>query len=306
MNSNPPQTKSEKAGLNFPVTKIEKRMKKIIPGRSEEGASIYLSAVLEYMIAEVLELSGNDAIKESKDSIELHNVFNGIADDIELFKTLKYQYGDENHLCKNSEIRETEINSHKDFVSFRPTYDARGISDQDIEKMIYSDNYEPRHFTQKIWKERARKIMKRRNKENRKYAKLRYNKTYQKDNNSEIEESVYEFSSEEEREEEEGVEEESGDDIEDSKEESEDFNERGDEIEKEIIDEDEEDLCRFFVRKFSFEEEEPNFREVRIEPKLRVKGNVSKAQNRENENLENIYVDEDDMKVDILGVYGIE
>merc|ERR1711869_52207 len=54
-------TKSQRAGLQFPVGRIHRLLKSQILANRRIGATaaIYLSAVLEYLSAEVLELSGN-------------------------------------------------------------------------------------------------------------------------------------------------------------------------------------------------------------------------------------------------------
>jgi len=61
-------TRSVKAGLQFPVGRIGRYLKK---GRYAQrvgtGAPVYLAAVLEYLAAEVLELAGN-AAKDNKKS----------------------------------------------------------------------------------------------------------------------------------------------------------------------------------------------------------------------------------------------
>ncbi|CAA6656827.1 unnamed protein product [Spirodela intermedia] len=61
-----PVSRSVKAGLQFPVGRIGRYLKK---GRYSKrvgtGAPVYLAAVLEYLAAEVLELAGN-AAKDNK------------------------------------------------------------------------------------------------------------------------------------------------------------------------------------------------------------------------------------------------
>src|SRR5258708_4381046 len=61
-----PVSRSQKAGLQFPVGRIARFLKQ---GRYAErvgaGAPVYLAAVLEYLAAEVLELAGN-AAKDNK------------------------------------------------------------------------------------------------------------------------------------------------------------------------------------------------------------------------------------------------
>nr|2JSS_A Chain A, Chimera of Histone H2B.1 and Histone H2A.Z [Saccharomyces cerevisiae] len=57
------QSSSARAGLQFPVGRIKRYLKRHATGRTRVGskAAIYLTAVLEYLTAEVLELAGNAA-----------------------------------------------------------------------------------------------------------------------------------------------------------------------------------------------------------------------------------------------------
>ncbi|CCH61371.1 hypothetical protein TBLA_0E03170 [Henningerozyma blattae CBS 6284] len=57
------QSSSAKAGLQFPVGRIKRFLKKHASGKTRVGskAAVYLTAVLEYLTAEVLELAGNAA-----------------------------------------------------------------------------------------------------------------------------------------------------------------------------------------------------------------------------------------------------
>jgi histone H3/H4 len=62
----PKQSKSKRAGLQFPVGRISRYLKKgRFAARVGSGAPVYLAAVLEYLTAEVLELAGN-ACKDNK------------------------------------------------------------------------------------------------------------------------------------------------------------------------------------------------------------------------------------------------
>lgn len=56
-------THSARAGLQFPVGRIKRYLKRNAAGRTRVGSksAIYLTAVLEYLTAEVLELAGNAA-----------------------------------------------------------------------------------------------------------------------------------------------------------------------------------------------------------------------------------------------------
>ncbi|KAJ6414012.1 hypothetical protein OIU84_006761 [Salix udensis] len=61
-------SKSTKAGLQFPVGRISRFLKKgRYAQRLGSGAPIYMAAVLEYLAAEVLELAGNAARDNKKD-----------------------------------------------------------------------------------------------------------------------------------------------------------------------------------------------------------------------------------------------
>lgn len=54
---------SARAGLQFPVGRIKRFLKKSVQNKVRVGAkaAIYIAAVLEYLTAEVLELAGNAA-----------------------------------------------------------------------------------------------------------------------------------------------------------------------------------------------------------------------------------------------------
>jgi len=57
------QTRSFKAGLQFPVGRLHRYLKQKTQNNMRVGAkaAVYLAAVLEYLSAEVLELAGNAA-----------------------------------------------------------------------------------------------------------------------------------------------------------------------------------------------------------------------------------------------------
>jgi len=57
----PIQTRSQKAGLQFPVGRIHRYLKQRTQHNVRIGAkaAVYTSAILEYLTAEVLELAGN-------------------------------------------------------------------------------------------------------------------------------------------------------------------------------------------------------------------------------------------------------
>merc|ERR1712043_81471 len=84
-----PVSRASKAGLQFPVGRIARFLK---AGRFAErvgaGAPVYLAAVLEYLAAEVLELSGNAARDNKKTRIVPRHIQLAVRNDEELSKLL--------------------------------------------------------------------------------------------------------------------------------------------------------------------------------------------------------------------------
>jgi histone H2A len=83
------QTRAARAGLQFPVGRIHRFMKAKWHGRVGGGAPIYLSAVLEYLSAEVLELAGNAARDNKRVRIIPRHILLAVRNDEELNKMLK-------------------------------------------------------------------------------------------------------------------------------------------------------------------------------------------------------------------------
>ncbi|KAM3378108.1 hypothetical protein P3S68_010521 [Capsicum galapagoense] len=82
-------TRSVKAGLQFPVGRIARYLKKgRYAQRVGSGAPIYLAAVLEYLTAEVLELAGNEARDNKKTRIIPRHLLLAVRNDEELGKLL--------------------------------------------------------------------------------------------------------------------------------------------------------------------------------------------------------------------------
>jgi len=81
------KTKSAKAGLTFPVARIGRFLRK---GRYAKrvgvGAPVYMAAVLEYVVAELLELSGNAAKDNKKTRIVPRHIQLAVKNDEELNK----------------------------------------------------------------------------------------------------------------------------------------------------------------------------------------------------------------------------
>ncbi|KAG9141631.1 hypothetical protein Leryth_015334 [Lithospermum erythrorhizon] len=83
-------TKSVKAGLQFPVGRVARYLKKgRYAQRTGVGAPIFLAAVLEYLAAEVLELAGNAARDNKKTRINPRHVLLAVRNDDELGKLLQ-------------------------------------------------------------------------------------------------------------------------------------------------------------------------------------------------------------------------
>ena len=82
-------TKSAKAGLQFPVGRVARYLKKgKFASRIGAGAPVYLAAVLEYLAAEVLELAGNAARDNKKTRIVPRHIQLAVRNDEELSKLL--------------------------------------------------------------------------------------------------------------------------------------------------------------------------------------------------------------------------
>ncbi|KAF7318970.1 Histone H2A [Mycena chlorophos] len=81
------QSRSSKAGLQFPVGRIHRLLKKgNYAQRVGAGAPVYLAAVLEYLAAEILELAGNAARDNKKHRIVPRHLQLAIRNDEELGK----------------------------------------------------------------------------------------------------------------------------------------------------------------------------------------------------------------------------
>ena len=80
-------TKSAKAGLQFPVGRISRFLKKgKFATRVGAGAPVYLAAILEDLTAEILELAGNAARDNKKTRIIPRHIQLAVRNDEELNK----------------------------------------------------------------------------------------------------------------------------------------------------------------------------------------------------------------------------
>lgn len=82
-------SRSSKAGLQFPVGRIHRHLRKgNYADRVGAGAPVYMAAVMEYLTAEVLELAGNAARDNKKTRIIPRHIQLAVRNDEELNKLL--------------------------------------------------------------------------------------------------------------------------------------------------------------------------------------------------------------------------
>ncbi len=83
------KSKSAKAGLQFPVGRIGRFLKNgRYAKRVGAGAPVYMAAVLEYLVAEILELAGNAAKEGKKQRVIPRHIQLAVRNDEELNKFL--------------------------------------------------------------------------------------------------------------------------------------------------------------------------------------------------------------------------
>ena len=83
-------SRSARAGVMFPVSRIHRYLKSVfLKYRIRQGSPVYISAVLEYLCAEILELAGNAARDNKRKVITPRHILLAIANDDELNKLLK-------------------------------------------------------------------------------------------------------------------------------------------------------------------------------------------------------------------------
>ena len=80
-------SRSSKAGLQFPVGRVARFLRKgRYAPRVGAGSSVYLAAILEYLTAEILELAGNAARDNKKTRIIPRHIQLAVRNDEELNK----------------------------------------------------------------------------------------------------------------------------------------------------------------------------------------------------------------------------
>ena len=83
------KTKSQRAGLQFPVIRVHRNLRRgKYANLVKIGASVYMTSVLEYLCAELLELAGNAAQDNKKKTIKPRHIQLAIRNDEELNKLL--------------------------------------------------------------------------------------------------------------------------------------------------------------------------------------------------------------------------
>jgi histone H2A len=98
----PKVMRSKKAGLAFPVGRIDRKMRKANLGkRFTSGAPVFMAGVLEYLTAEVLELAGRAAADNKKKLLRPRYLMLAIQNDDEL-----------NQLCKGVVMPEAGVLPH--------------------------------------------------------------------------------------------------------------------------------------------------------------------------------------------------
>ena len=78
---------SARAGLTFPVGRMHRYLKKgRYAARTSKVAAVQMAAILEYVTAEVLELSGDVARKENTKTLKPQHILLAVRSDTELNK----------------------------------------------------------------------------------------------------------------------------------------------------------------------------------------------------------------------------
>ena len=81
--------KTKKAGLKVPPSRIRKIIADTCKQKIGATASVYCAAVVEYIIAEILQLAGNSTTDKKRKVLSSRDLFMAINQDEELHKLVK-------------------------------------------------------------------------------------------------------------------------------------------------------------------------------------------------------------------------
>jgi histone H2A len=84
------KSRTERAGIQFPVGRVHRQLRKAVNESISGGAPVYLAAVLEYLVAELLEMASNAAQDNRKKRIIPRHVTMAIYNDEEMHKLLPH------------------------------------------------------------------------------------------------------------------------------------------------------------------------------------------------------------------------
>lgn len=83
-------SKTVRAGITFPVARVQRHLRKgNYANRIRVGSAVYAAVVLEYLVAEILELAGKEAADNKKVRIIPRHIMFAIRKDEELSDLLK-------------------------------------------------------------------------------------------------------------------------------------------------------------------------------------------------------------------------
>lgn len=139
------RSKSERAGLLFPVSKFNARMKRRYPSvRITADASVAMSAALEYFAAEVIELAGNSCMMGKKARINNYHIYEAVTGDTEIDNSIRYVHREKHDLAGvKAKAKEKMILGDDQFLDSRSPYEFRTLSEEIIDKnmKIFEEEY---------------------------------------------------------------------------------------------------------------------------------------------------------------------